>query len=145
MALSTPGTSGRARGTQVADLSKIRVGDKLRIYMEVLKLDPGDSRLPVKVKTPYGVEDWLSCEEVEAAEHVPAPKTWTAGQWVIHTVTQDRCTAVDLGDYCGHCEGTKIVRRGLVCNQVGGLVAVFFQGEGLETVDADDLEAAPNE
>lgn len=62
----------------MADLSKIKVGDTLRLEVQVTKVDIGDQVLPIRISS----NDWISSELVETAEHIPAPKTFKRGDWV---------------------------------------------------------------
>lgn len=62
----------------MADPSKIKIGDKLRLELTVTRLDLDDSRRPIEAEGQY----WLSAPEVEAAEHIPAPRVFKRGDWV---------------------------------------------------------------
>lgn len=62
----------------MADLSKIKVGDRLRIDGVVHKLET--NRVYVGGLSSWGL--WLDAFEVGVAEHIPAPKTFKRGDWV---------------------------------------------------------------
>lgn len=62
----------------MADLAKIKVGDKLRLELTVTDLDLRDRYRPVEAEDLH----WLAASEVEAAEHIPAPKIFKRGDWV---------------------------------------------------------------
>jgi hypothetical protein len=62
----------------MADLSKIKVGDKLRLEVTVTDLDRGDERYPVAIDR----GQWLDGKTIEAAEHIEAPRVFRRGDWV---------------------------------------------------------------
>jgi hypothetical protein len=64
----------------MADLSKIKVGDKLRLELTVTDLDLRDHTRPVEAEERH----WLHAFEVDAAEHIPAPRVFKRGDWVRH-------------------------------------------------------------
>lgn len=80
----------------MADLAKIRVGDTLKIPVEVTHADDAMGA-PVRVVGDFmrtvvdGKEEiWISRQLVEAAEHIPAPKVFKRGDWVRHLSAQYR-------------------------------------------------------
>jgi hypothetical protein len=66
----------------MADLSKIKVGDKLRIEVEVESIYPTFPDYPLRALV--GTEKTLlRPQDIEAAEHIPAPRmTFKRGDWV---------------------------------------------------------------
>lgn len=61
----------------MADLSKIKVGDKLKLEVEVAR-DLGGAVVDVRV--PGASDVWyITPSMAEAAEHIPAPKTFKRG------------------------------------------------------------------
>ena len=74
----------------MADLSKIKVGDSLKIPVKVTYADDAMGA-PVRVSGDFlrtvvdGEEEiWISRQLVEAAEHIPAPRVFKRGDWVRH-------------------------------------------------------------
>lgn len=66
----------------MVDIEKIRIGDKLRVDLEVDEKDYAAKLIGVRPIT--GNRFFLSFPTVEAAEHIPAPKVFKRGDWVQH-------------------------------------------------------------
>lgn len=69
----------------MADIESVKAGDTLRVPVKVIYQEgqrhPGGP-LVCRVEMPSGREDSLSFTDVEAAEHIPAPKVFKRGDWV---------------------------------------------------------------
>jgi hypothetical protein len=70
----------------MADLSKIKVGDKLRLEVEVLRVFEADTksgwRVEVRTVSRRSACGFLSGGLAENAEHIPAPRVFKRGDWV---------------------------------------------------------------
>jgi hypothetical protein len=119
----------------MADLSKIKVGDSLKIVVEVTYADDAIGA-PVRVVGDFfrtvenGKEElWISRQLVEAAEHIPAPRVFKRGDWVKWSDQEEehrKCLVLGGG-------ATDVAK-------LRGLLRVDVPGEGVCEIHPQNLE-----